>query len=76
MKICVDCQREMKCTKTGAVANYGDGHIYRGDIFACPEALVRYGADAVFRHAGKIRQALDNVEEAEKSRRNFEAAKR
>jgi hypothetical protein len=37
MKICIKCQREMRCFKTGAIAHFGHGHCYAGDIYECPE---------------------------------------
>ena len=37
MKICVKCRREMRCTKNGIGADFGNGHIYPTDKFECPE---------------------------------------
>ena len=37
MIICVGCKREMKCEKNGADTHYGNGHVYAGDAYVCPE---------------------------------------
>ena len=36
MKVCVQCQKEMRCDKNSVGANFGHGHIYPGDRFKCP----------------------------------------
>ena len=36
MKVCASCNKEMTCVKTATVADFGGGHLYRGDIFQCP----------------------------------------
>lgn len=35
MKICVNCRKEMKCTKTGRTAVFCGNHCYPGDEFTC-----------------------------------------
>ena len=32
---CVNCNLEMRCTKTGITLHFGGGHCYRGDKFQC-----------------------------------------
>lgn len=39
MLICVNCQKEMKCIETGTGVRYGDGHVYPGDMFRCPQCM-------------------------------------
>ena len=36
MIVCVNCRKEMKCTKTGIGVNFEHGHVYAGDQFTCP----------------------------------------
>ena len=35
MVLCVPCKKEMTCEKVGAVAHFGNGHCYSGDIYRC-----------------------------------------
>ena len=35
--VCIKCQKEMSCHKTGVGINYGNGHVYPGDIYKCKE---------------------------------------
>ena len=37
MFLCVKCRREMFCAKNSVGADYGNGHIYPSDKFACPK---------------------------------------
>ena len=35
MKICVICKVELHCLKNGVGADFGHGHTYAGDLYAC-----------------------------------------
>lgn len=35
MIVCVECKKEMTCTKTGIGVNFGNGHVYAGDKYGC-----------------------------------------
>lgn len=51
MIVCVKCQREMRCEKTGVGVHFGQGHVYAGDRFKCPECganIVRTTAEPHF----------------------------
>jgi hypothetical protein len=37
MYICLDCKKQLVCTKNGVGADFGLGHIYPGDTFKCPK---------------------------------------
>jgi len=37
MIICVKCRKEMLPDKNGVGADYGNGHVYPGDRYKCPE---------------------------------------
>jgi DNA-directed RNA polymerase subunit RPC12/RpoP len=37
MIICVQCRKEMLPDKNGVGADYGNGHVYPGDRYKCPE---------------------------------------
>jgi len=37
MIICVKCKIEMKAEKNGVGADFGNGHIYAGDRYQCPQ---------------------------------------
>ena len=41
MKICVKCAREMKCERNEVGADFGNGHVYAGDRFKCPECGIQ-----------------------------------
>ena len=36
MYICCECKEEMKCTKNGVGASFGNFHVYPGDRYECP----------------------------------------
>ena len=35
MQICMNCKKEMSCTKTGMVFRWNGSHCYRGDVYTC-----------------------------------------
>lgn len=41
MYICVECRKEMQCEKNGVGADFGNGHVYAGDIHYCPLCGIR-----------------------------------
>lgn len=47
MYICVKCRIEMNCDKTGVGADFGGGHVYRGDRFKCPTCGLEILATAI-----------------------------
>lgn len=36
MLVCVECKKEMRCDKNSVGADFGNGHVYPGDRFRCP----------------------------------------
>jgi len=40
MNICIGCEVEMRCVKTGFTVRWGDTHCYRGDKYRCPRCGV------------------------------------
>lgn len=37
MNICIPCKKEMVCHKNNVPAVFAGDHVYRGDVFLCPE---------------------------------------
>jgi hypothetical protein len=37
MLICVRCRVAMRCHKNSVGAQFGEAHVYPGDMFKCPE---------------------------------------
>jgi len=37
MIICIECKKEMRCDKNGVGANFGNGYVYPGDRYKCPD---------------------------------------
>ena len=36
MNICAKCRVELHCKKNSVGADFGNGHVYPGDLFECP----------------------------------------
>lgn len=39
MLVCTLCKRELKCIKNNVGIDYGNGHVYAGDLFQCSSCL-------------------------------------
>lgn len=50
MYICADCQVELTCIKNGVGADFGNGHVYVGDLYRCP----RCGRRILTTNAGSV----------------------
>ena len=37
MLICTECRIILKCIKNSIGVDFGNGHLYAGDLFRCPE---------------------------------------
>jgi len=42
--VCMQCSRDMRCVFNGIGIDYGNGHVYPGDVWWCPSCTIEITA--------------------------------